>query len=134
MNVTSINSTQVAFKGRDTERKTGGAGKAFASAIIPGLGQFCDGRNKAGAFFLVGNLGLKAALIGLGLSFLKSAAKFAEKAESSIEAGKVPMPKGSIGKAIAMCTVSLAATGLWIADIVDAYKGGKKHKIKQEEE
>ena len=33
-------------------KKTGGAGKALASASIPGLGQFLDGRNKQGAIYL----------------------------------------------------------------------------------
>ncbi len=33
------------------ERKTGGVGKGVASALIPGLGQFIDGRTGPGAAF-----------------------------------------------------------------------------------
>ena len=39
------------------QRKTGGAGKAIASAFIPGIGEFLDDRNKEGAFFLGTRIG-----------------------------------------------------------------------------
>ncbi len=42
------------------QKKTGGTTKAVASAFVPGLGQFMDGRNAAGAGFLAGTLGLGA--------------------------------------------------------------------------
>ena len=60
MNVTPIVNNSVTpqnFKGNN-ERKTGGAGKGWASAAIPGLGQFIDGRIIAGVGFLGGSIGL----------------------------------------------------------------------------
>ena len=38
------------------------------------------------------------------------------------------MPKTPVGKFVALGLMGLATTGLWIANIVDAYKGGKNAK------
>ena len=42
----------------DQVKQTGGTGVAVGSAFIPGLGQLCDGRNKEGAFYMIGVGGL----------------------------------------------------------------------------
>ena len=45
----------------DQPKQKGGAVKAVASAFVPGLGQFLDGRNKDGAKYLGASVGLGAA-------------------------------------------------------------------------
>ena len=42
----------------DSVKQTGGTGVAVGSAFLPGLGQLCDGRNKEGAFYMIGVGGL----------------------------------------------------------------------------
>ena len=102
------------------QRQTGGAGKAIASAFIPGLGQFCDGRNKEGAKFMGASVAC-----GLGSLVLKNSLA-RDMLEISRDAAKVSSLKGSSKFKIAgLLVLGLATTGLWIANIVDAYKGGK---------
>lgn len=102
-----------------TEKQTGGASKAVASAIVPGLGQFLDGRNKEGAAYLGGNVGITVASTLVANSMIKGFAK-------SIEQGAETMPKTSAGKIGAMALLTIAGTALWISNIVDAYKGEKQ--------
>lgn len=110
----------ISFSGNIQEtRQKGGAGKAVASAFVPGLGQFLDGRNKQGAGFLGGSIGLGVASSLVGRSIAKDMIK-------SLEQSAEAMPKTPTGKLAAVGLIGLAATGLWIANIVDAYKGGKQ--------
>jgi hypothetical protein len=91
-----------------SEKKKGGAAPAVASAFLPGLGQFIDGRNKEGCKYLFGTMGLSV------LSWLACLAGLAK-------GGKA----GTAG-VIAAAVGGLAGSVLYIKNIVDAYKGGKK--------
>lgn len=102
------------------ERKTGGGGKGIASAFIPGLGQFVDGRTKQGALFLGGTVAAGAANGLLSRSIMKDAFTAVEKG------GEAAMSKGGKAKLIGLAALGIAAAGLYIANIVDAYKGDKK--------
>lgn len=64
MQVNSINPNMASFKGSEKKKVENRFAKAVASVIVPGLGQFCDGRNTAGAAFLLGTLAIN---IGKGL-------------------------------------------------------------------
>lgn len=99
----------------DQPKQKGGAVKAVASAFVPGLGQFLDGRNKDGAKYLGASVGLGAASTLVSVSML-------------LEEGAETLPKTPVGKFVALGLMGLASTGLWIANIVDAYKGGKNAK------
>ena len=105
----------------DQPKQKGGAVKAVASAFVPGLGQFLDGRNKDGAKYLGASVGLGAASTLVSVSMLR-------KASQALEEGAETLPKTPVGKFVALGLMGLAATGLWIANIVDAYKGGKNAK------
>lgn len=105
----------------DQPKQKGGAVKAVASAFIPGLGQFMDGRNKDGAKYLGASVGLGAASTLVSVSMLR-------KASQALEEGAETLPKTPVGKFVALGLMGLAGTGLWIANIVDAYKGGKNAK------
>ena len=86
----------------------GGGGKALASAIVPTLGQFCDGRNLAG-------LGFLATYGALGTSFGFIVKKACEIAENS---------PGQKKLMIMTAGVIVAGVITHLANIVDAYKGG----------
>lgn len=105
--ISNVNYPKVSF-GNNPEKKTGGAGKAWASGIFPGLGQFLDGRNKAGSIFASS----RYALLLLG-SFLGY----------SIHEGELTKTK-----CIGFVATVLAGTALFFVDIVDAYKGDKNRK------
>ena len=105
----------------DQPKQKGGAVKAVASAFVPGLGQFLDGRNKDGAKYLGASVGLGAASTLVSVSMLR-------KASQALEQGAETLPKTPVGKFVALGLMGLASTGLWIANIVDAYKGGKNAK------
>lgn len=147
------------------KKETGGGGKAVASALIPGLGQFMDGRNKEGAGYLAGGLGssiagkvliskynkdvfeasskaskaifdaeaeasskaFKIHRFDSGESFLDLAHKMEKEATQNMltpEAAKKAVKKGGYYAGIALGVLGI---GLWIANIVDAYRGGKKN-------
>lgn len=91
------------------EKGVGGRGKGWCSVVIPGLGQFVDGRGKAGGMFL----GFSALSTGaLAISY-KSMKKEVTR-PTSIVAG-----------------IALLSSGiLWIASVIDAAAGAKKHKNK----
>lgn len=101
------------------QKKTGGAGKAVASAFIPGLGQMCDGSTKKGLAYLGG-----VAATGVGAKLLSNsvAKDVLQLMEKSGEAAMKGSTKAKWAGALAL---GLATTGLWIANIVDAYKGNK---------
>ena len=101
------------------QKQKGGAFKAVASTFIPGLGQFCDGRGKAGALFLGGTVAASLGSRALAISSLNSMAPV-EKA------GEVILKSSGKAKYFGALALGLAATGLWIANIVDAYKGGNQ--------
>ena len=123
------------------QNKAGGGGKAVASAFCPGLGQFMDGRNKEGALYLAGAVGSASA----GRALLSKADKdvFEAVSEASRKAFEICKPGSDVwelsdkmekealknvkkgGRYAGIC-LGLLGMGLWIANIVDAYKGGKK--------
>lgn len=115
MNVSPIKSSTFNFKANENEKRKGGGDKAIASAFIPGLGQFCDGRNKAGFGFLLGDLGLKIVTLGsAGLIVLQIMGE----------------TKKTVAPIIGVTAAGLATWGLWITNIVNAYKGGFKKSEK----
>ncbi len=107
-------------------KKTGGAGKALASASIPGLGQFLDGRNKQGAIYL--GLGT-AAGIGSGLLYGSLVNDMFKASDAVVSEGSFSMSKCLSklpkGKLYGFCAASLAGMAIGIANIVDAYKGNR---------
>lgn len=99
------------------EKKTGGGGKAVASAFIPGLGQFIDGRGKDGAKYLLAFFGIGAASAGLSKSIVKDV----------LEAGEDSVKSGSrTAKLVGVAVLGVAGLATYIKNIVDAYKGEKK--------
>ena len=115
----------VSFKGnaRNYERSKGGAGKAAASLLIPGLGEFLDGRNRQGAIFLGSRLGV--ALTSVALSIRNSNNFFNAFLKENYEEAI----KNSSKYAAPIFALGLAGTGLMIANVVDAYKGGSDKKL-----
>ncbi len=108
-------------------KQTGGAGKAVASTFIPGLGQLCDGRNKAGLGYMGANVALGVGGYALANSISKDCframkASMANPGTFDVSKYLKNIPKGKMYGAIAL---GLAGTALWIANIVDAYKGDK---------
>lgn len=49
MSVQAVNASAVS---QQQQKKTGGSGKAWTSVFVPGLGQFLDDRNGAGAAYM----------------------------------------------------------------------------------
>lgn len=122
MSVQAVNTNTV-----PQQKKTGGSGKAWASVFIPGLGQFLDGRNAAGAGYMgagiatgIGSFALRSSL---AKDIFKASSEAVDDAAFDITKYLSKIPKGKLYGSIAL---GLAATGLWIANIVDAYKGDKK--------
>jgi|GEM_PF-1920837 len=124
---------KTAFNGEPNSKgkKTGGAGKAWCSVAIPGLGQFLDGRNKEGAWYLGGSLGLGAATAATAIAFIKAAEKNVSRI--SLENPELILRDKSVRKAgvagaVGLSVLYLANIGLRIANIVDAYKGNRAPK------
>ena len=92
----------------EVQKNKGGGGKAIASTFIPGLGQMCDGRTGTGLKFLGG-----VTLAGIASKLAYASAVFAKT------------NKGLYAGIAAGLALGLTTAGLWIANIVDAYKGGK---------
>ena len=114
MQVNAIGTSSVNFKGE--EKKTGGAGRAWCSVFIPGLGQFLDGRSGAGAAFMGSNVALNVAG-GVGVyQILKSMSNNV---------------KPSVAKMAIVGAASLISTVAWIWNIVDAYKGKRAPKTEE---
>lgn len=130
----------------------GGPGKAFAS-IIPGLGQLLDGRTSTGAFFM-GTSVAGMLLFNNLIKDAKHAVDYEMKKlvyPSSEKNGKLKVDftkKNNIGaaelykktmnsksvkdlpsspKVIKASYLAIGLFGLWIANLVDAYKGAKKN-------
>ncbi|MBS4760391.1 MAG: hypothetical protein KHX03_06805 [Clostridium sp.] len=107
----------------EKSEKRGSAGKAVASAFLPGLGQFCDGRTKDGFKDLGRHILLPAVGTAAGIAGYLNFAK-------AVEAGaKTGMTKTPYGFYAAIGVAALAGIGTfanWIHSVVDAYKGGKK--------
>lgn len=127
MNVSSVNFAGNVAKAPAAEKEKGGTAKGVASAFVPGLGQFIDGRNKEGAKFLGGSVAIGAASGLLSTSMFK-------KLSENLANGAKQMPKVPGTKMAALAALCLAGTALWIANIVDAYKGGKEKTPKPAEE
>ena len=116
------------------QKTTGKGGKAFASDLLPGLGQFTDGRKKEGVRYLVGTAGLYTLGAASVWKYMKDVREAMRKVpfglSNSIElenAAAKSVKKGGLYFGI---TAMLISAGLWIANIVDAYKGGKKNVVK----
>jgi len=134
MNVSAISTSdyanKTAFKGElnSKGKKTGGSGKAWCSAAIPGLGQFLDGRNKEGGIFLGTFLGLKA------ISFLRSKNLYSAILKQDITGAETALKKLTTKGNLALSVVlSLAGLGMWVTNIVDAYKGKRAPKSTETE-
>lgn len=120
MNIAPITVNNQAFKGRNNDG-TGGGGKALASAVVPGLGQFFDGRNDKGFAFLGGMIGLNALSMYVNKDMYKPL--FDGNMEKYLKVlPKVYEKKGQFGK---NALIGFALMGLWLANIVDAYRGSK---------
>lgn len=94
---------------QEAPKKEGSWGKAIASLILPGLGQFFDGRNKDGFKQLGAFTGLTVLSGALYTRGMAAKGKFGQIA--GIASGLIS---------------GFAALGTSIYSIVDAYKGGKK--------
>ena len=111
----------------DSIKQTGGVGKGVASAFVPGLGQFCDGRNKEGAAYLGTSAAIALGANALGKSISKDMFQATQAATQNSGFDVSKYLKGlSKYKMWGALALGLAGTGVWIANIVDAYKGGKK--------
>jgi len=101
------------------QRRTGGAGKAIASAFIPGIGEFLNDRNKEGAFFLGTRIGASIITNKISKSILNDIAKTQQE---NVAIKLSPLKK------YASIVMPFVALGLAIANIVDAYKGKQNKK------
>ena len=113
------------------QKTTGKVGKAVASALLPGLGQFTDGRNKEGIGYLVSTVGLST----LGTLGVSKYWNDVFEARHNVPFGRVDLENAAAksvkkGGLYFGITAMLISAGLWIANIVDAYKGGKKNVVK----
>ena len=105
------------------KEKKGSAGKAVASAFMPGLGQLLDGRTKDGLVDMGTTAGLKALI---GVAGLAGYQNFVKTAETAAKTGISKTPVGFYA-ALAVCALAgVGAVANWIHSIVDGYKGGKK--------
>lgn len=119
----SVNSITPGAAPVQSTKKSGGAGKAVASAFVPGLGQFCDGRIGDGFGYLLGTAGV----LYTGVSLIKENRAAAEKAIDSVVFSNKPtamrilanLPKGS---KLGLAALAVGV-GVWVRNIVDAYKG-----------
>lgn len=107
---------------QNNQKKTGGCGKAIASAFLPGLGQYCDGRNKEGTAYLLSTVGT-GALAGY-LNY--SAGKDVLMAHRILETGAKKLSGLTKLKGYSAIVLALTTLGLWCANVIDAYKGNKK--------
>lgn len=130
------------FKAKEGgEKKTGGVGKAVASAIIPGSGQLIDGRAGSG-------LGFFCTLCGLSLvrsKLMKPVSRALDRYTKILDKQKLPLKESvkkswgavnrltktmfknaSMPKKIAMVALPVAIIGTYVANVVNAYKGDKK--------
>ena len=125
MTISAIGATQsgVAFQGKPYPG-SGGAGKSWCSAVIPGFGQFLDGRNGAGALFLgtsaaaLGLTGWGASKIGkLGFNFnllnLLQGKLLSFKLNKGVSKTKIGLVAGA----------AAVTAGLWFCNVINAYKG-----------
>lgn len=108
------------------QRKTGGGGKAFASAIIPGLGQFLDGRSAAGTGYLGASVATVLAAGALNKSIQKDIFQNFDKIPNEKVNINNILKAVSKRKVYGFRALAIGALALFIANIVDAYKGGKK--------
>ncbi len=105
------------------KEKKGSAGKAVASAFLPGLGQLIDGRVKDGLVDMGTTAGLKALI---GVAGLAGYQNFVKTAETAAKTGISKTPVGFYA-ALAVCALAgIGGFANWIHSIVDGYKGGKK--------
>jgi len=134
MNVSAISTgdyaNKTAFKGElnSKGKKTGGAGKAWCSAAIPGLGQFLDGRNKEGGIFLGTFLGLNA------IRFLQSKNLYSAMWKQDITGAETALKKLHTKGNLALSgLLGIVGLGMWVTNIVDAYKGKRAPKSPETE-
>ncbi len=105
------------------KEKKGGAGKAVASAFVPGLGQLIDGRTKDGLVDMGTAAGLSALSSIVGLAGYQN---FVKTVEAAAKTGVSKTPVGFYA-ALAVCALTgIGAVANWIHSIVDGYRGGKK--------
>lgn len=136
MKISSIRQNSIPFKSEKKQKVKNRWAKAFASTAIPGLGQFCDGRNKAGAFFLIGTMvaGLGKAMCDDDPYSLENqliegvkAQKSIKTIEQELEYAKRIAKKKEIYSIMApILAVTLIA--LKIASVIDAFTGKLENK------
>jgi len=112
------------------EKKTGGAGKAWCSVPIVGLGQLIDGRTGAGLGYMGASAAAGITSFLCSRSLLKDVFEMQDKEIMSgvtkvlTKAEKTKL----ISKAAGSVIGGLASVGIWIANIIDAYKGDRSKK------
>ncbi len=125
----SINAVGPNVQVQQSQKKTGGTKRAVASAIIPGLGQFQDGRKKAAAGFFGGMVGLYT------ISALFNRNIYMSLLKRDINKFNAEMNKSSLPKMITTeAALFLATVSLWITNVVNAYKGDKNSRDVNDEE
>ena len=111
--------------------------KAISSACIPGLGQIEDKRTGKGIAYMAGTLGSAVAcgtLIGkYNSDVFEASAKVSGEIPQKVLKIKLmdlitkKAPEGiKKGRLYIGLAFGVLTAGLWIANIVDAYKGGKR--------
>lgn len=111
-------------KSAETPEKKGSAGKAIASAFLPGLGQFCDGRTKDGLKDLGAHILLPAVGTAAGMAGYLN---FAKAVEAGAKSGVTKTPYGFYAAIGVAALAGIGTFANWIHSVVDAYKGGKNN-------
>jgi len=123
MRINAVNTVQAQpFKGKlDDDKKTGGAGKAWCSAAIPGLGQFLDGRTGKGLQYLGTGVALFATSQIMNKDFYKGLFTQNQELIQKALINNLKPSKIAVG-----AVLGIAGIVNYICNIVDAYKGDKK--------
>lgn len=112
------------------EKKSNSTTKTIASAVLPGLGQICDGRVGAGATFMAGTALCRVGARKLKQSFDKDTFKLAAECPNQIldvmegkeSAKNLKGASKMIFKGTAAKYLGLAGVCLWLASVLDASK------------
>ena len=109
-------------KEAEAPKKKGSAGKALASAFLPGLGQMFDGRTKDGIKDMAAHVGLPT--LATVVTYL-GVANFAKAVEAGAKSGVTKTPYGFYAAVGVAALAGLGTVANWVHSVVDAYKGGK---------
>lgn len=101
----------------------GGFAPAAASAVLPGMGQYLDGRKKKAKHYM--NLAAITGLLTSAFGFI-SAHKISKENKVALETGQKAVKSfGAKFAGAAAIASGVATLGVYVASIIDAYKGGK---------